>query len=344
MHDPEELPEGGKIDRRTALKIAIGGISAGAVGALACILGMQQNDPVEKHDHSEGGAKDRAWENQEESYRTLRQLESGKALTEVYDQALVQEAFRDGLELVVCCMDERVQVGPGQKKIAIAGSGILLNEEQLGQFVARAQRAGRIVHVTSHEGCGACAMYCESKGFPVQRAEQEGQDFAARLQRQCGPDTALGRCGYPQAGSPRPDFPMEGDPHFHHARNIVVDWTGRFRPTVLGFPASFELSAKHYPDAAQVFAELRAAVGIAFGGHGFGAGRYQEDGRKLLVTVVHDPGTPTDPGFCAALDAMLGEELLRLMRNPSQEERERYAGRHVRDYLTFINVQAPSLR
>lgn len=346
MHHPEELPAKKALDRRTALKIAIGGIGAAAAGGLAYLLGTRENGPMERHDdHGEETAKDRAWEDQEERYRSLRRLETGESLAEIYGWAAVQEAFRNDLELVVCCMDERVQVGPGQKKVAIAGSGILLSTDQLTRFVTAMRHAGRVVRVTSHEGCGACAMFCESKGFPVQRAEKEGQDFAARLTDRLNlPPAALGRCGYPRNGKPQPDFPMEGNPHFHHARNIVVDWTGRFRPMALPFPASFELSARHYPDSAQVLTELRAAVGIAFGGHGFGAERYHGDGKKLLVTIVHDPAHPTDADFLPALDALLREDLLCVMRDPSREERERYAGRRVGEYLSVLNVQAPALR
>lgn len=345
MHAPEKSPKSGQPNRRKALKVAIGGIGAAAVGGLAYLLGTRENGGMEHHDgHGEEAAKDRAWENQEAQYRALLGVGAGKSLAEVYGNAAVREAFRDGLDLVICCMDERVQVGLGQKKVAIAGSGILLSADQLTRFVAALRHAGRVVRVTSHEGCGACAMFCESKGFPVQRAEKEGQDFAVRLTDQLNlPPAALGRCGYPQSGKQQPDFPMEGDPHFHHARNIVVDWTGRFRPTALPFPVSFELSAKHYPDSAQVLAELRAAVGIAFGGHGFGAERYQGEGNKLLMTVVHDPAHPTDHGFLTALDAILGEELLCVMHNPSREDGERYAGRRVGEYLSVVNVQAPLL-
>lgn len=344
MHHPEESPAKRAPDRRTALKIAIGGIGAAAAGGLAYLLGARENHSMEMRDYGEEVAKDRAWEAQERGYRTLLELGAGKLLTEVYDRAVLLEAFREGLDLVICCMDERVQVGSGQKKVAIAGSGILLHDGQFVQFVEQMRRTGRVVRVTSHEGCGACAMFCESKGFPAQRAEKEGQDFAARLTDQLNlPPTALGRCGYPQSGKPPPDLPMEGSPHFHHARNIVVDWTGRFRPTALLFPASFELSAKHYPDSAQVLAELRAAVGIAFGGHGFGAERYRGDGNKLLATIVHDPAYPTDPGFLTALHALLGEDLLCVMHNPSREDGERYAGRRVGEYLSVIHAQAPAL-
>lgn len=345
MHHPEEQRKKGAPDRRTALKIAIGGIGAAAAGGLAYIFGTRENHSMEHHgDHGEGAAKDRAWEDQEERYSDLRRLEIGALLTEVYGRAVLQEAFRDDLELVVCCMDERVQVGPRQKKVAIAGSGILLSAGQLMRFAAAVRHTGRVMRVTFHEGCGACTMFCESKGFPVQRAEKEGQDFAARLTDQLNlPPAALGRCGYPQSGKQQPDFPMEGNPHFHHARNIVIDWTGRFRPTALHFPASFELSARHYPDSTQVITELRAAVGIALGGHGFGAERYHGEGNKLLVTVVNDPAHPTDPGFLTALDAILREELLCVMRAPSREDGERNAGRCVGECLSVINVQAPTL-
>lgn len=337
----KELPH-----RRTALKVAIASGIAATAGGLAYLLGTRENDSVSHHEHPEHlgeEAKNAAWEAQEEQYRTLRRLEDRTPLIDVYDRVALREAFLEGLDLVICCMDERVQVHAGQKKIAIAGSGILLNEEQLTLFIARMRETGRVLRVTSHEGCGACAMFCERMGLPTARAEQEGQNFAARLVERLGlPAMALGRSGYPHSGRSQPDFLMEGDPHFHHARNIVIDFTGNFRPTVLGFPASFELSAKHYPGIDHVLTEFRAAVGIAFGDHGFGAERYRGQGRKLLVTVVHDSRSPTGQRFLVELQTLLAGDLLSVMHNPSQEDWARYAGKKLEECISIIEVEAPS--
>lgn len=160
MHVPEELPESGKIDRRTALKIiAIGSITA---GALAYILSTQENDPMEQHhDHAESP---------EDRRRMLEEmLRKASAFRE--DPRGWWQRHREHLLLqgpatyAVECVDEGDDLErflPGQGHvlpknfdvISVPGSGV-----KYPGFAADLRKVAeihRIMGITSHRDCGAC--------------------------------------------------------------------------------------------------------------------------------------------------------------------------------------------
>jgi hypothetical protein len=225
---------------------------------------------------------DTLWQQQEESYQKLLSLHHQDAVS-AYGLEKLQQALRmAGMKIFIGCMDPRVQMRDGEKKIAIAGSGILLSKEKLGAFIKLLEEAGvKVEGVTYHEDCGACAVYC-SLPSPNLSSETEGKDFAQSLVIKFGLPGEPLRVGF---GETDP-IHMEGDPHFMHARSIVIDCTGRFSARDLGLPAAFEISAK-YIGAEEATKELRIALSLISGRRGMGPERFRE--APLALVIVVDP-------------------------------------------------------
>jgi hypothetical protein len=71
---------------------------------------------------------------------------------------------------------------------------------------------------------------------------------------------------------------------FHHARVVYVDATGRFNPARLpALPPGFVVS-RRYMTPKQAVEEVRLAMSIAFGEHGFGD-RFSSRGPLLIIPI-----------------------------------------------------------
>ena len=186
-----------------------------------------------------------------------------------------KESFNEFLD-TVDCSDGRVLSG---RKFGLAGSGILLDNEDWTKFV-EANR-NKIKLMTSHDDCGAAKvlfakMAADGQEMPedVTTADQLGKYRIARLAKELGAE-------YRHLSMDE----MAVDNHNEVA--VVIDGTGRFDSTNLeGFPPHFVcsaagsgLSGKYVQD------EVEILSGIAFGGHGFGQKLTVETPFHLIVVA-----------------------------------------------------------
>lgn len=202
--------------------------------------------------------------------------------TEVFERhwqesrALFSKIYKDGLrnylgdlpELAeafkledhsVRCIDEGTPGG-----IHIAGSGILLStkerKSQLEMALEELRGAGAD-GVYSHEGCGAAKLYWEGLSDDEKSKKSYGEhaiDWAKKLAEILdapykGHITKLAR-------------PKE----FHNAGIVYYDGSGKFDPfRIKEIPDGFIIS-RYFLDSGYAQDELKVALSIAMGDHGFG--------------------------------------------------------------------------
>lgn len=291
-NDPMKPLEGEEpITRREFLQV-------GAAAALS--IAADQHGQIEQHLPPEDGSgtthdmhdqhdltemKEALWKAEQAAYDKTLQL-AEKPQEEVYSNAEIAEAFSTQAEVYVGCMDERVQI-PAMKKIGVGGSCVLMSEEQIDRFIQNLAKKGiKVKFVSSHDGCGACNLYCKEHSLSADEAPRLAHETAEKMTKKLGKEDG--------ASAHIPFREMEGNEHVHHARAITVDCNGFFRPKKLGFPATFELTAAAYPDMAQLQAELSVAVAIAEGSHGMGVEKFDatKSGQPVLLTLVEDPSYP----------------------------------------------------
>ncbi len=164
-------------------------------------------------------------------------------------------------ERTLKCMDERTPGG-----VHLAGAGILLGLNNAVQFVKEA----KIDKVTWHKECGAVALALMKRGeHPTpDEIDQRAQEFSEELAKEAEIEVE--------------EEIMAGVTSFHAARAIYFDNTGEFNVTS-NLPCGFVISRK-YLDKDYASEELKIAVSIAFGDHGFGEMFSVE--QPLLVVAV----------------------------------------------------------
>ncbi len=171
----------------------------------------------------------------------------------------------------LCCMDERVVC---QKKDGVysAGSGILVKDdpEKREAFIAELQTAG-VTETTTHDGCGAVALYAEKKGITVEEAKKEAVEWAKYLA-----DRLKGK----YKGELRVAIP------YHNAQSAYYDLTGTFNPQNASkiFPEGFVISRKYMKPEDAVL-QIQVGVSIATGKNGFGD-RFSEETPFSVVIVA----------------------------------------------------------
>lgn len=181
----------------------------------------------------------------------------------------IRNAFDLG-DRTVRCIDEGTPGG-----LHIAGSGILLNPERASGIFKRAQADG----VTSHKECGAAAL-AFAKLPPEEQAkygnaEAYGVQFAQALAR---------HAHVPYKGHL---VDLERPSGLHTARIIYYDGTGRFNcNSVPGLPKGFVISRRFLPSA-YAKEEVKVAIEIALGSHGFGSHITKE--APLVIVAIGDP-------------------------------------------------------
>lgn len=203
-------------------------------------------------------------------------------------------------EHTLCCIDE----GTPQGDMRSAGSGILMEGEDRSIFLENLKKAG-VKEVTSHEGCGAAALYKEKMGIIDKSVDEVAQEGARRIAEELGVPykghiTELAR-------------PKE----FHNARVVYVDGTGSFNPSVVeGLPAGFVVSRK-FMTPEQAKTEIAIAMSIAFGDHGFGK-KFSE---KEPLVVVAIGGNELSAGMMRnEIESLAGDRPVRFEEWQSQAE------------------------
>ncbi len=249
--------------------------------------------------HEEAEEKDALWEQEQAAYDSAKQLAAGKPQEELFTPEELASAFDPHIPTFMGCMDERVWI-EGMKKIGNGGSGVLFSPEQRKAFAKQMKAKGIDINfVTSHDGCGACNLYCKKNELPAEQAPDLALMTATSTTELLKIKEAPRHIAFDA---------MRGSPDVHHARGVVVDCTSRFRPEALNansakFPVSFELSASSYPDLQQLEDELCVAISIAEGDHGMGVKfNASQGGQPMLLTFVEDP---SDPDFSAEVEAIV---------------------------------------
>ncbi len=206
------------------------------------------------------------WEKQNEIFRAIRE----KGMQAYADEA---SDLASGFELrdrTIRCIDEGTPGG-----IHIAGQGILMNQDQLADFCAKAQPDG----VTSHEECGACGLYATREHLDAADTDGYGKVWVAKL---------ADICGVPVKGHVAISL-MARPSGLHVARAAFYDGTGSFDPTrVSSFPPGFVIS-RAFLDPAYAKDEVKIAADIAMGAHGFG-GLITPEEPFMLIAVAGKRG------------------------------------------------------
>jgi hypothetical protein len=166
----------------------------------------------------------------------------------------------------ICCMDEGTPEG-----MHAAGSGILLNEEQLQKYFQETKPE----IITSHDGCGAAKIYAKANGLNEEEADKIGREWAEKQAAKFGlkHEHILGT---------EMSRPTEG----HFARVCYYDTTGVLNWNHdAGLPAGFVVSRK-FMDPEYALKEVSVASNIAFGHHGLSEELLSEEKPFLFVAVA----------------------------------------------------------
>lgn len=229
--------------------------------------------------------KDLKWAQQEDRYQTLLALsDSLKNPEKVFGPNWVEAFNQTPYEVV--CIDEGAIDDPGSPELGLAGSGVLLNDEQFKKVVDYCKRKG-ITKISYHAGCGAAALFCkEQELHHGLKSGSLNPDEVARSAAQ-KLHSALNLSGDPVFIS---HAKMKRPKEYHIARSIVIDGTGRMNPAKLGIPSTFQHSYPLHTNDDYIVNEVDIAIRIAMGDHGFGAHRFRKDSkeRRLVVLIVGD--------------------------------------------------------
>lgn len=195
---------------------------------------------------------------------------------EAYGHSLLglKEAFAE-TDRVIRCMDERVSGG-----LRVAGSMILMDDEQAQEFVRKTQARG----ITSHDACGAAAIAYR------QRNKTEEEKIDEEIINQFAKTEAIRLaevCRIPYLGHIKIEE-MDGLPDLHIARAVYYAGVTDFNPDVVpDLPSGFVIS-RFYLDPEYALSEVKTAVKIALDEHhGFGAMFTTK--QPLLLIAVADP-------------------------------------------------------
>lgn len=194
----------------------------------------------------------------------------------------------------VCCIDEGTAHKDinGEWKLALAGSGILYpaaNEAERLEKVAKILIARGVTDITSHSGCGAAGI-AYRRDFPdadthanlAEKIEAYAQAWSDKLA------VKIEELGHSAERTHVLAEDMERPIEFHNARAVYFDGVGGFNPNKeIGLPMGFVIERAYLP-AEYTAEELKVAVDIAFGHHGFGKLFYAESPFVIIALAKND--------------------------------------------------------
>ncbi|MFA5061554.1 MAG: hypothetical protein WC526_00140 [Patescibacteria group bacterium] len=262
--------------------------------------------------------KQSAWEAENDEIKILLNDGAEKYFkTEFPD---LKHAFVKDLQCVVC-MDEGTAFKDygGENKFCLAGSGILFpansEEERIAKTAKMFVDLG-ITEVTSHEGCGAAGL-AYKRDFPgTNPTAEQIENYAKNWSKMVAEE--MGRLGHEENYNHIPAEEMERPAEFHVARVVYYDGIGGFNPNrEIGLPMGFIIERKHLP-ADYTLEELKVAINIAFGHHGFGEERFSKD-LPFVIIPMSDSQTGLED-LKKEITAVLGEN------NFYQEEKVKVDG------------------
>jgi hypothetical protein len=168
------------------------------------------------------------------------------------------------------CIDEGTIGG-----IHLAGSGILLNLDQAISFCQKAEIKG----VYSHAECGAAKIYAKKESLDPAEADEFGIEWAKTLAEKL----KIPYLGHLEISQ------MARSSGLHTAVAVYYDGTGEFDCSqVAELPKGFIIS-RRYLDSDYAKLELKMAIEIALGSHGFGQKFSIRDPFIIVVLAKNDP-------------------------------------------------------
>jgi len=187
----------------------------------------------------------------------------------------IKRAFTDK-QILVVCMDEGTAHKDvnGENKFCLAGSGILFpagSESERLEKVAGLLIERGVSDISSHGGCGAAGL-AYHRDFPdaakqenlAEKIEGHAKEWSDKLANK------IRELSHPAERVHILAEDMERPVEFHNARVVYFDGVGGFNPSKeIGLPMGFVIERAHLPPDYAV-EELKVAVSIAFGHHGFG--------------------------------------------------------------------------
>lgn len=235
-------------------------------------------------------AKQTAWEIGNECLELLLENGSEKYFKQKFPN--FNRAFVKEITAVVC-IDEGCAHKDynGQGKLTLAGAGILFpaqSEEERIKIVAKLFLEMGIKDVTSHEGCGAVKLAYQ-RDFPESKTNKEelenyGKDWVRKIIEEKKRMEYEATCNHIVLEE------MERPAQFHNARVVYFDTIGGFNPNKeKDLPMGFVISRRHVPGD-YALTELKVAVDIAFGGHGFGE-LFNDKNKFVIIPLAKDAGS-----------------------------------------------------
>jgi hypothetical protein len=186
----------------------------------------------------------------------------------------IKRAFK-GAQKCAVCMDEGTAHKDinGEAKFCIGGSGILFtadNEESRLEKVAKLMIEQGVTNITSHGGCGAAGI-AYKRDFPDADVHEnlplKIEEYAKKWSDKLA--DKIKELGHPAERTHILAEDMERPVEFHNARVVYYDAIGGFNPNIeIGLPMGFVIERAYLP-VEYANEELRIAVNIAFGSHGF---------------------------------------------------------------------------
>lgn len=169
------------------------------------------------------------------------------------------------------CIDEGTAGG-----LHLAGSGILLNINQAEEVCKKAQVSG----IFSHAECGAARIYAKRENLDEEESDEFGIEWAKTI--------AL-KLKVPYKGHIEIEK-MARPSGLHTAVAAYYDGTGQFdNSKIASLPKGFVIDRK-YLDLDYGKTELKTAIEIAFGSHGFG-NKFSEEMPFSVVVLAKDAET-----------------------------------------------------
>ncbi len=196
----------------------------------------------------------------------------------------------------IACIDGRVN----RRRIAIAGSGVLWNDEERENVINYIKNSGiTIKAVLRHQSCGAEALFKNQllqEGKTEEEAEAEVVRRITALANGLGVEVSRGQAGMVHL-------------HQHPERSLFVIGTDVFDITRLPGLYPFQLNARFCPSPEVIVDRVKLAMQIASGHHGFGPDRFTSE-TPFVVCIV---GSPFKEDFSA-------EGLTQLIKEPLFKE------------------------
>lgn len=215
-------------------------------------------------------AKRVAWEAQSEDLKLLVNNGAQAYFTREFPD--LKHAFLANLRAVVC-MDEGTAHKDfnGEGKLCVAGSGILLSANSESERLEKAAEffiEHNVKDITSHGGCGAAGL-AYKRDFPDSApAPVDIENYAIEWSRKLA--EKINELGSEAVHTHILADDMERPVEFHIARVAYYDGVGGFNPDkIIDEPMGFVIERK-FVSAPYAAEELKVAVNIAFGHHGFG--------------------------------------------------------------------------